>query len=260
MVDRKIDFILCLVQLWAFPWSQSHSQLQNTTAFTTQVELFIAGMPFFIRSQTRREKQIQNSQDKTNTHCKSMSGFCINPQLLSQDKEKKCWGTPQFRRTRPTLQLFPSISSVITNTSCKALDHKTGRTTFLHSCSSQRKLPPLPSHNTTCREEKGKIQEQWTHQRNMSEGRISAWYCVTVMVSAKDNRYFSCLSQMMIPSWNFFFHFNYLILHFPNILLVHIWGAGIQKAPVRASDASSCVRFFVPWMCLKAHVRGKTTW
>lgn len=67
---------------------------------------------------------------------------------------------------------------------------------------------PLPSHNTTCREEKGKIQEQWSSHRNMSEGRIAAWHWVTVMETAKDNRLFPCLSQMMIPSRNFFFSFQ----------------------------------------------------
>lgn len=70
---------------------------------------------------------------------------------------------------------------------------------------------------------------------------------------------------MMISSWSwvFFFHFNYLLRHFPNALLVKIWGAGYQKAPVRASDASSCVRFFVSGYVSRnykyqAHFRSKT--
>lgn len=82
----------------------------------------------------------------------------------------------------------------------------------------------------------------------MREGRFSTWRRVTVMATAKDNKQiFPCLSQMMISSWNsFFFHFNYLLLHFPNILSVKIQGAGIQKALQGASDASSCARFHEP--------------
>lgn len=236
-------------------------QLQNTKTFTTQTSLFIVGMKLFSRSQTRTHTKHKSYETKW-THA-GKAWVVLHKPTTTQSGQREVLRNPHSPEEHAQLCTSFLQSHLFCPTpATRYWIVRLGEALF-YIPAAARGSCSLPSHSTTCREEKGKIQEQWTSQRNMSEGRISAWHCVTVMVTAKDNRPFPCLSLMMRPSWNSFFHFNYLLLHFPNILLVKIRGAGIQKAFVGASDAPGCVRFLVPGYVsinhkYQAHIRGQT--
>lgn len=128
-----------------------------------------------------------------------MTGFCINPQCPTQDKEGDCWDTPQLRVLLLTLLPLQSNWTDTLNMSSEAPGHKTGKTVLLHSCCNHtlcrhtyahQKTPTEVPYHTQGRKRKNL---QRPSQRNMRKW-LHAWtayaqYYITITVAVKDNKH-----------------------------------------------------------------------